>query len=197
MHLISRTLLGIAVASLPVMLVSCETTGAGSGSIDTASQMVSSPNKTRSVSSHRVKDRRVVRTTAYYHGEADHLKYGKKSAYGTPLRYSKKVRSAAADWSRYPVGTVFRVKGLPWYYIIDDYGSALVGKDTIDLYKRTRNEMNWWGVRHVQIEVLRWGSYDLSYKILADRARHPHCRKMAEAIRRKKPSVVRVASSGS
>ena len=53
---------------------------------------------------------------------------------GKPLRFGM-VRSAAADWSRYPVGTRFRIVGKPYEYVIDDYGSALVGTDTIDLYK--------------------------------------------------------------
>ena len=55
---------------------------------------------------------RVVRTTAYTCSEDDHIEYGSKNATGTNLRYSDKVRSAAADWSFYPVGTVFRIKGM-------------------------------------------------------------------------------------
>jgi len=159
-----------------------------------ASKTLSTSSTSAPIASGRVKSTRVVRTTAYYHGEADHLKYGAKSAYGSTLRYSDKVRSAAADWSRYPVGTVFRIKGLPWLYIVDDYGKALVGKDTIDLYTRSRREMNWWGVRHVKIQILRWGSYELSHKILAKRSHYPHCRTMANAIRRKRPSVAQTGS---
>ncbi len=41
-------------------------------------------------------DSRRVRTTAYSHGEAAHLVYGRKNAIGKPLRYGK-IRSAAAD----------------------------------------------------------------------------------------------------
>ncbi|MFN9025340.1 MAG: 3D domain-containing protein, partial [Akkermansiaceae bacterium] len=92
---------------------------------------------------------RVVRTTAYTCSEADHIQYGSKNAAGTYLRYSDKVRSAAADWSFYPVGTVFRVKGLPQLYVIDDYGSALTGTGTIDMYHPTRSMMNQWGRRNV------------------------------------------------
>lgn len=137
---------------------------------------------------------RVLRTTAYHCHEEDHIVYGNKSAYGTPLRYGK-VRSAAADWSRFPIGTVFRIQGLPHLFIIDDYGSALVGKDTLDLYTRSKQEMNYWGARHVKVEFLRWGSYDLSYKILAERMKHPHCRQMAMAIKAKKPGVEARASA--
>ena len=57
---------------------------------------------------------RVVRTTAYTASEPDHLIYGSQNATGTQLRYTDHVRSAAADWSFYPVGTVFRIKGLPY-----------------------------------------------------------------------------------
>ena len=136
---------------------------------------------------------RVVRTTAYHCKESDHIQYGSKSAYGTTLRYGK-VRSAAADWSRYPVGTVFRIKGLPHLFIIDDYGSALVGKDTIDLYTRSQQEMNYWGVRHVQVEFLRWGSYETSYQLLSQRLKYPHCRQMAMSIRAKRPSAALASS---
>ncbi|MDG2124798.1 MAG: hypothetical protein P8J87_13930, partial [Verrucomicrobiales bacterium] len=89
---------------------------------------------------------RIVRTTAYCHLEADSLKYGKLNAVGTQLKYGK-VRSAAADWSQYPVGTVFKIKGEPYLYEVDDYGSALVGTNTIDLYKPTKPAMHAWGVR--------------------------------------------------
>lgn len=74
-----------------------------------------------------------VRTTAYTHTEADHIEYSNKTAIGTRLKYYSGVRSAAADWSKYPVGTRFQIVGQPGVtYEIDDYGSALVGKNTID-----------------------------------------------------------------
>ena len=41
-----------------------------------------------------------VRTTAYTHSEADHLKYGNKTALGTVLRNTPEYHSVAADWSR-------------------------------------------------------------------------------------------------
>lgn len=123
-----------------------------------------------------------VRTTAYTHNEADHVRYGKKNAIGTRLRFGK-VRSAAADWSRYPVGTVFRIKGQPGItYEVDDYGSALVGTGTIDLYKPTFSAMNRWGVRHVEIEVVKWGSFERSLKILNPRRKWSHIRKMVRSI---------------
>lgn len=123
-----------------------------------------------------------VRTTAYCHDESDHIAYGARSAMGTPLRFGN-VRSAAADWSRYPVGTKFRIKDQPHItYVVDDYGSALVGTGTIDIYKPTRGQMDAWGVRHVNIEVIQWGSYERSMEIMQDRMKWPHVREMVRGI---------------
>lgn len=125
---------------------------------------------------------RTVRTTAYTHDESDHLVYGNLSAVGTPLRFGN-IRSAAADWSRYPQGTLFRIANQPGIvYQVDDYGSALVGTDTIDLYKPSRSAMNDWGVRHVNIEVIKWGSYQASMSLIKDRTRYPHVRKMFDDL---------------
>jgi 3D (Asp-Asp-Asp) domain-containing protein len=109
-----------------------------------------------------------VRTTAYTHGESDHIIYGARTAVGTQLKYGN-VRSAAADWSVYPVGTIFQIEGLPYVYQVDDYGSALVGTNTIDLYKPDKATMKAWGVRNVNIRVLKWGSFSKSLSIMKDR----------------------------
>ena len=128
----------------------------------------------------------VVKTTAYTHTEADSLKYGTKNAYGSDLKFGNGVRSAAADWSRYPVGTVFKIKGLPYNYVVDDYGSALVGTDTIDLYKPDHEAMNAWGARKVGIEVLQWGSFDKSLEILDGRkGKANHVDRMHSSIKSK------------
>ena len=125
---------------------------------------------------------RTVRTTAYSHTEADHIQYGELSAMGKPLRFGM-VRSAAADWSRYPVGTRFRIVGKPYEYVIDDYGSALVGTNTIDLYKPSGNRMDNWGAREVSIEVIAWGSFGKSLEILEPRKEFgDHIEKMITAI---------------
>jgi hypothetical protein len=42
--------------------------------------------------------------------------------------------------------------------------------------------MNQWGVRHVSIEVLKWGSYQDSMTIIKDRTRYPHVRKMFDNL---------------
>lgn len=130
----------------------------------------------------------MVRTTAYTHTEADHLQYGRKSAAGTTLQYGSKVRSAAADWSKYPLGTRFTIEGLPYEYVVDDYGSALVGTETIDIYKPEKSTMGNWGVRNVPVKVIEWGSFEESRKILDGRkhVRHAdHVRKMLSEIEKK------------
>lgn len=127
---------------------------------------------------------RVVRTTAYTHSESDHIAYGPKSAAGTYLKYTEEVRSAAADWSVYPLGTRFRIKGEPYTYIVDDYGSALVGTATIDIYHPTKALMRKWATRIVEIEVIEWGSPTRSMQQLAGRRGYKHCRRMYAALER-------------
>jgi 3D (Asp-Asp-Asp) domain-containing protein len=114
-----------------------------------------------------------VRTTAYSKGESG----GRRNAMGVALA-GREVRSAASDWSRFPLGTRFKIVATKEEYIIDDYGTALVGTNTIDLYKPSRLEMKRWGVRHVDIDILEWGSAEKSLKVLATRTRHAHVRKM-------------------
>ncbi len=130
----------------------------------------------------------MVRTTAYTHSESDHLQYGRKSAAGNTLQYGSQVRSAAADWSKYPLGTRFKIEGLPYEYVVDDYGSALVGTETIDIYKPEKGTMNNWGVRNVPIRVIEWGSFEESRRILDERknVRHAdHVREMLHEIEEK------------
>ena len=134
----------------------------------------------------RAPRRLVVRTTAYSHQERDSWKYGKSSAAGSTLKYGIKERSAAADWSRYPVGTRFKIEGLSEEYVVEDYGRALVGSDTIDIYKPTMSSMRQWGTRQVGIEVLEWGSFSESERILKSRAhKAEHVRQMLEIIQEK------------
>jgi 7,8-dihydro-6-hydroxymethylpterin-pyrophosphokinase len=73
-------------------------------------------------------------------------------------------------------------------YVIDDYGTALVGTNTIDLYKPTRLEMKRWGVRQVDIDISYWGSDEQSIKVLTPRAKHTTARRMLIALASKKKS---------
>lgn len=125
-----------------------------------------------------------VRTTAYTHTESDHLGFGRKTAIGTNLRSSREYTSAAADWSRFPVGTEFRIAGINRHFVIDDYGWALTGKDTIDLYFTSKKEMNRWGARHVDIIITKYGDYEKSKRILAHRTKWSHCRRMLADIKK-------------
>jgi 3D (Asp-Asp-Asp) domain-containing protein len=124
--------------------------------------------------------RHKVRTTAYTHTEAG----GRHNAIGSRLS-GQRVMSAASDWSVYPLGTKFRIVGTNENYVIDDYGTALVGTNTIDLYKPSRLEMRRWGVRHVDIDILQWGSAQESLRVLTPRAKHRQVQKMIVALRRK------------
>lgn len=137
---------------------------------------------------------RVVRTTAYTCSEDDHIVYGSKNATGTDLRYSDRVRSAAADWSFYPVGTVFRIKGMNELYVVDDYGSALTGTGTIDMYQPSKALMGQWGRRNVELSVVQWGSFKRSAEILSQRTKYSHCREMLANITRQRPDLANVAS---
>ncbi|MCW1885072.1 3D domain-containing protein [Luteolibacter flavescens] len=127
---------------------------------------------------------RLVRTTAYTCSEDDHIQYGSKNATGTPLRYTDRVRSAAADWAVYPVGTVFRIKGMPQLFVVDDYGSALTGTNTVDIYTPSKAHMGAWGRRNVELTVVQWGSYARSAEILSKRTQYAHCAQMYAAINR-------------
>jgi len=127
---------------------------------------------------------RVVRTTAYSHEENEPGAPWKKNALGTYLKYGN-VRSAAADWSIYPVGTKFKIKGLPYTYYVDDYGSALVGTNTVDIYHPTLRTMRRWGTQKAEISVIQWGDWDRTLKILSGRKKYKHTRKMYYAAKAK------------
>ncbi len=120
---------------------------------------------------------RYVRTTAYSCAENEPGAWGSLNAAGTMLKYGK-VRSAAADWSRYPVGTTFKIKGLPYTYVVDDYGSALVGTNTIDIYHPTLGQMRQWGTRDVEINIIHWGSWERTANLLRKRTKYDHCARM-------------------
>ncbi|MBV8377763.1 MAG: 3D domain-containing protein [Verrucomicrobia bacterium] len=123
-----------------------------------------------------------VRTTAYTDTESDHRRYGNSSAAGTTLA-SGAIRSAAADWARWPAGTKFLILATGQVYEVDDYGWALSGRNTIDLYCSSWAEMNNWGVRRVTIQVLEWGDPWKSYHLLTPRRDYAHVRRMLQEIR--------------
>ncbi len=122
-----------------------------------------------------------VRTTAYTHTERG----GAHNAIGKRLS-GDHVMSAASDWSRFPLGTHFRIADTNEEYIIDDYGTALIGTDTIDLYKTSRLDMKRWGVRHVDIAILQWGSEEQSLTVLVPRCKNRCVRQMVASLQQKK-----------
>ena len=122
-----------------------------------------------------------VRTTAYTHTERG----GAHNALGSYLS-GRHVMSAASDWSRYPLGTRFRIADTSEEYVIDDYGVALIGTNTIDLYKPSRLEMKGWGVRYIDIDILQWGSEEQSLKVLAPRCKNHCVQQMVTSLRQKK-----------
>jgi len=134
----------------------------------------------RSASTSQMRRVQKVRTTAYTHCERG----GRRNALGTSLS-GRQVMSAASDWSRFPLGTRFRIVDTKEEYIIDDYGTALVGANTIDLYKKTRLEMKRWGVRQVDIDILEWGSNEQSLKVLSPRTKHKCVRRMILGLQEK------------
>jgi 3D (Asp-Asp-Asp) domain-containing protein len=143
--------------------------------------LVGCAEQPKAVATHAASHRMAkVRTTAYTRGERG----GKHNAVGSSLA-GRHVMSAASDWSRFPLGTHFRIAGTNDEYMIDDYGVALVGTNTIDLYKPSRLEMKRWGVRRVDIDVLEWGSPEKSLKILAPRAHHSYIRRMIADLQKK------------
>ena len=123
-------------------------------------------------------ERLMVRTTAYTQTEPG----GWANGIGGRLRYNMTNSSAASDWSWLPVGTRFRMCCTGRNYVIEDYGSALVGRRTIDLFYPSRRLMRQWGCRNVEIEILAWGSPRRSLEVLGDRRRHPQVRAMVASL---------------
>jgi 3D (Asp-Asp-Asp) domain-containing protein len=88
------------------------------------------------------------------------------------------IGSAAADWSRWPAGTVFRLISTGQVFRVDDYGWALAGRNTIDLYMPSRSSMNSWGAREENIQILQWGDPNESLRLLQAHTGYRHIRRM-------------------
>jgi 3D (Asp-Asp-Asp) domain-containing protein len=89
-----------------------------------------------------------------------------------------RIGSAAADWSRWPMGTTFRLLSTGQMYRVEDYGWALSGRNTIDLYMSNRSDMNLWGARQEPIQILHWGDAQQSLQILQSHTAHKHIKRM-------------------
>ena len=102
-------------------------------------------------------------------------KHGKKRVV---VMTKPQIGSAAADWSRWPAGTVFRLLSTGQVYKVEDYGWALAGRNTIDLYMSTPKAMNNWGAREERIQILRWGDPEESLRLLQGHQGYRHIRRM-------------------
>ena len=104
-----------------------------------------------------------------------------KTKHGTKkvvVTHKPQIGSAAADWSRWPAGTVFRLISTGQVYRVDDYGWALAGRNTIDLYMPSRSAMNSWGAREENIQILQWGDPNASLRALQAHQGYRHIRRM-------------------
>ena len=89
-----------------------------------------------------------------------------------------KIGSAAADWSRWPVGTTFRLLSTGQTYRVEDYGWAVSGRNTIDLYMSNQRDMNTWGARQEPIQILHWGDPQQSLQFLQSHTDYKHIKRM-------------------
>jgi 3D (Asp-Asp-Asp) domain-containing protein len=149
----------------------------GSGCATSGKTSSSSKNKTVAVTA-----------TAYSSGAKCNGAWAQRNAIGGRLK-SGEVNSAAADWSRFPLGTKFKVVETGKVYIVDDYGSAMVGKDKVDLFHTSYRDVYRWGVRQVNLEIIEWGCPAESLTVLKPRTRAPHVRRMVQALRERSPST--------
>jgi hypothetical protein len=78
---------------------------------------------------------------------------------------------------------MFRIRATGEIYEVDDYGFALSGVNTIDLYKPTQKTMNEWGVRRVTIEILKWGDPWKSYRKMVCVRSYRHIKRMLNEIK--------------
>jgi 3D (Asp-Asp-Asp) domain-containing protein len=99
-------------------------------------------------------------------------------AVGKPPR----IGSAAADWSRWPMGTTFRLLSTGQMYRVEDYGWALSGRNTIDLYMANQRDMNSWGARQEPIQILQWGNPQQSLQFLRSHSDYKHIKRMVLEI---------------
>lgn len=89
-----------------------------------------------------------------------------------------RIGSAAADWSRWPMGTTFRLLSTGQVYRVEDYGWALAGRNTIDLYMASPRDMNSWGARQEPIQILKWGDSQQSLQFLQTHTDYKHIKRM-------------------
>ena len=78
---------------------------------------------------------------------------------------------------------MFRLLSTGQIYKVDDYGWALSGRNTIDLYMASRSEMNAWGARGEPIQILQWGDPQESLRFLERHQEYRHIKRMVLELR--------------
>jgi len=63
-------------------------------------------------------------------------------------------------------------------YRVDDYGWALSGRNTIDLYMANSRDMNTWGARQETSRSLQWGDPQQSLQFLQSHQDYKHIKRM-------------------
>ncbi|MFZ3377553.1 MAG: hypothetical protein WA183_18555, partial [Chthoniobacterales bacterium] len=72
----------------------------------------------------------------------------------------------------------FRLLSTGQVYRVDDYGWALSGRNTIDLYMANQRDMNSWGARQETIQILQWGDSQQSLQFLQSHQDYRHIKRM-------------------
>lgn len=112
---------------------------------------------------------------------------GQPSLTARGTRYQRgSVSSAAADWSRWPAGTLIRVMATGEMYEIDDFTDDIIGRNEILLYRPTLARIPSDQSHLVTIEVLRWGSPRESIRLLEGQ-RSSTARRLAAELRARYP----------
>ena len=76
------------------------------------------------------------------------------------------------------MGTTFRLLSTGQIYRVEDYGWALAGRNTIDLYMANQRDMNAWGARQEPIQILHWGDPRESLQLLQTHQSYKHIHRM-------------------
>jgi len=76
------------------------------------------------------------------------------------------------------MGTTFRLLSTGQIYRVEDYGWALAGRNTIDLYMANQGAMDAWGARHEPIQILQWGDAQESLRRLRQHNDYRHIKRM-------------------
>lgn len=126
-------------------------------------------------------------TVSSYAGAASDPSKPAMTAVGTRYQ-SGAISSAAADWSRFPVGTIFRVLATGELFEVDDFTEDVVGRNFLLLYKPSSARVGESPEHQVTIEIVTWGSPKESASRLRE-LRSSTARKILEELVDRYPQV--------